>query len=110
MFDTDGSGAIGSEELKGAMQSIGLEADDAEIERLIKEVNRIVELIEFNWPLKVDEDGNGEIDFPEFCQCMKTAERQGGFRQRPTNDEVVRQCFEVNQNNIANCPMFFEGF
>jgi hypothetical protein len=26
---------------------------------------------------------------------MKTAERQGGFRQRPTNDEVVRQCFEV---------------
>ena len=38
MFDTDGSGAIGSEELKGAMQSIGLEADDAEIERLIKEV------------------------------------------------------------------------
>jgi calmodulin len=39
MFDTDGSGAIGSEELKGAMQSIGLEADDAEIERLIKEVN-----------------------------------------------------------------------
>ena len=38
MFDTDGSGAIGSEELKGAMQSIGLEADDDEIERLIKEV------------------------------------------------------------------------
>ncbi|CAK5026712.1 unnamed protein product [Meloidogyne enterolobii] len=73
MFDTDGSGAIGSEELKGAMLRIGLEADDAEIERLIKEV---------------DEDGNGEIDFPEFCQCMKTAERQGGFRQRPTNDEV----------------------
>jgi Ca2+-binding EF-hand superfamily protein len=40
MFDTDGSGAIGSEELKGAMQSIGLEADDAEIERLIKEVGQ----------------------------------------------------------------------
>ncbi|KAF7638436.1 hypothetical protein Mgra_00002114 [Meloidogyne graminicola] len=80
MFDTDGSGAIGREELKGAMLRIGLEADDEEIERLIKEV---------------DEDGNGEIDFPEFCQCMKTAERQGGFRQKPTNDEVVRQCFEV---------------
>nr|CAD2189715.1 unnamed protein product [Meloidogyne enterolobii] len=84
MFDTDGSGAIGSEELKGAMLRIGLEADDAEIERLIKEV---------------DEDGNGEIDFPEFCQCMKTAERQGGFRQRPTNDEVV---FDQDKNGLIS--------
>uniref|UniRef100_A0A1I8BDR9 EF-hand domain-containing protein n=1 Tax=Meloidogyne hapla TaxID=6305 RepID=A0A1I8BDR9_MELHA len=86
MFDTDGSGAIGSGELKEAMLRIGLDADDAEIERLIKEV---------------DEDGNGEIDFPEFCQCMKTAERQGGFRQRPTNDEVVRQCFEYVAKEIG---------
>uniref|UniRef100_A0A915LP69 EF-hand domain-containing protein n=1 Tax=Meloidogyne javanica TaxID=6303 RepID=A0A915LP69_MELJA len=68
MFDTDGSGAIGSEELKGAM-------------------------------LRVDEDGNGEIDFPEFCQCMKTAERQGGFRQRPTNDEVV---FDQDKNGLIS--------
>uniref|UniRef100_A0A915LH45 EF-hand domain-containing protein n=1 Tax=Meloidogyne javanica TaxID=6303 RepID=A0A915LH45_MELJA len=68
---------------KGELK-IGLEADDAEIERLIKEV---------------DEDGNGEIDFPEFCQCMKTAERQGGFRQRPTNDEVV---FDQDKNGLIS--------
>lgn len=58
----------------------------------------------------MDEDGNGEIDFPEFCQCMKTAERQGGFRQRPTNDEVVRQCFEVNQNMVTNIYQFLKVF
>ncbi|KAL3068077.1 hypothetical protein niasHT_038067 [Heterodera trifolii] len=80
MFDTDGSGAIGCEELKGAMLSIGLQADDAEIERLIKEV---------------DEDGNGEIDFPEFCQCMKRSQQSGGIKGRLSNEEVARQCFEV---------------
>ncbi|KAI3421953.1 hypothetical protein GPALN_012491 [Globodera pallida] len=81
MFDTDGSGAIGCEELKGAMLSIGLQADDSEIERLIKEV---------------DEDGNGEIDFPEFCQCMKRSQQSGGIRGgRLSNEEVARQCFEV---------------
>ena len=39
MFDTDGSGAIGREELKGAMISIGLgNARDSEVDRLIREV------------------------------------------------------------------------
>lgn len=40
MFDTDGSGAIGREELKEAMISIGLgQTNDAEIDRLISEVS-----------------------------------------------------------------------
>ena len=61
MFDTDGSGAIGSEELKGAMQSIGLEADDDEIERLIREVGWRGGLGKGSNvlpPPQVDEDGN----------------------------------------------------
>jgi Ca2+-binding EF-hand superfamily protein len=41
MFDTDGSGAIGNEELKSAIISIGLQASDAEIETLIREVGYI---------------------------------------------------------------------
>ena len=39
MFDTDGSGAIGSEELKEAIMSIGLAANDEEIDKLIREVS-----------------------------------------------------------------------
>ncbi|PIC19639.1 hypothetical protein B9Z55_025117 [Caenorhabditis nigoni] len=39
MFDTDGSGAIGNEELKQAMISIGLHANKAEIDNVIKEVS-----------------------------------------------------------------------
>ncbi|KAJ1348633.1 hypothetical protein KIN20_003983 [Parelaphostrongylus tenuis] len=37
MFDTDGSGAIGNEELKQAMFSIGMHANEAEIDNVIKE-------------------------------------------------------------------------
>ncbi|VDK59634.1 unnamed protein product [Anisakis simplex] len=76
MFDTDGSGAIGNEELKKAMIKIGLQANDQEIDNLIREI---------------DEDGNGEIDFAEFCTCMKKSQKL----VKSTNEEIVRQCFEV---------------
>ena len=39
MFDTDGSGAIGNDELKQAMLSIGIHANEAEIDNVIKEVS-----------------------------------------------------------------------
>uniref|UniRef100_A0AC35GAQ0 EF-hand domain-containing protein n=1 Tax=Panagrolaimus sp. PS1159 TaxID=55785 RepID=A0AC35GAQ0_9BILA len=76
MFDTDGSGAIGSEELKEAILSIGLAASDVEIDTLIKEV---------------DEDGNGEIDFAEFCHCMKKSQSLA----KSSNEEIIRQCFKI---------------
>ncbi|KAI6226234.1 hypothetical protein M3Y99_01312700 [Aphelenchoides fujianensis] len=76
MFDTDGSGAIGNEELKQAMIQIGLQASDKEIDDLIKEV---------------DEDGNGEIDFVEFCHCIKRSQNI----VKETNEEMVRQCFQI---------------
>ncbi|CAI2356165.1 unnamed protein product [Caenorhabditis sp. 36 PRJEB53466] len=76
MFDTDGSGAIGNEELKQAMISIGLHANKAEIDNVIKEV---------------DADGNGEIDFEEFCACMKKSQNI----VKSTNEELIRECFEV---------------
>ncbi|ETN71434.1 EF hand [Necator americanus] len=38
MFDTDGSGAIGNAELKQAMLSIGIHANEAEIDNVIREV------------------------------------------------------------------------
>uniref|UniRef100_A0A915DN83 EF-hand domain-containing protein n=1 Tax=Ditylenchus dipsaci TaxID=166011 RepID=A0A915DN83_9BILA len=77
MFDTDGSGALGNVELKEAMISIGLQASEQEIDELIREV---------------DEDGNGEIDFEEFCHCMKKSQNRV---TKATNEEVARQCFEV---------------
>ncbi|CAJ0560153.1 unnamed protein product, partial [Mesorhabditis spiculigera] len=76
MFDTDGSGAIGSEELKKAMRELGVGMSDEHIENIIREV---------------DSDGNGEIDFDEFCACMKKSQRLA----KATNDELIRECFEI---------------
>lgn len=42
--------------------------------------------------LQVDEDSNGEIDFEEFCRCMK---RSHNIFKSTAKDEMVRQCFDI---------------
>jgi Ca2+-binding EF-hand superfamily protein len=50
VFDKDSSGLVGEEELKDVMRQVGLSADD--LKQLITTVDR---------------DGDGQIDFEEFC-------------------------------------------
>ncbi|VDP62839.1 unnamed protein product [Heligmosomoides polygyrus] len=40
---------------------------------------------------QVDADGNGEIDFDEFCACMKKSQSI----VKSTNEELIRECFDI---------------
>ena len=55
LFDADGGGSIDVDELGTLMKSLGQEADEAELTRLIQ---------------MADADGNGDIDFDEFLAIM----------------------------------------
>merc|ERR1711988_1621376 len=55
LFDTDGSGNIDVKELTVAMKALGCEPKPGEIEKMISDV---------------DDDGSGEIGYPEFLKMM----------------------------------------
>jgi centrin-1 len=55
MFDTDGDGVINQTDLKVALNTLGFEFTDPEIERFIAEM---------------DPDGSGVISFPNFSELI----------------------------------------
>ncbi|CZR64427.1 probable calmodulin [Phialocephala subalpina] len=55
VFDKDNDGVISAKELREVMASIGEKLTDAEVEEVMREVDR---------------DGNGSIDFEEFLQVL----------------------------------------
>ena len=55
LFDKDGDGTVSTKELGVVMRALGQNPTDAEIAEMIKEV---------------DENGDGDVDFDEFCGLM----------------------------------------
>jgi len=62
LFDKDGGGTVTVEELGTVMRSMGQDPTDEDLQDMVDEV---------------DVDGDGEIDFPEFCMMMSRTMKQG---------------------------------
>jgi len=90
LFDKDGDGTITADELGVVMRSLGRNPTREELEAMIAEV---------------DEDGSGEIEFPEFLKLMALK-----FREQDPIDEL-REGFHVfavepDEDDPAMAPMF----
>nr|XP_002129913.1 uncharacterized protein LOC100186906 isoform X1 [Ciona intestinalis] len=59
LFDNNGGGTIDALELKETLESVGIMLDEAEIHDVM---------------MRLDKDGNGEIDFEEFLDLMTNTE------------------------------------
>jgi len=74
VFDKDGDGTISEKELGTVMRALGLNPTEEELTQMVKEV---------------DQDGNGEVDFDEFCAMMiRRMEDEDG-------DEEILEAFQV---------------
>merc|ERR1712232_968714 len=56
LVDWDDSGTISVDELEQLLETVGLRLEAHELDAMVREI---------------DLDGNGEIDFEEFCQTMQ---------------------------------------
>ena len=72
LFDKDGKGYITPDDLGVVMRSLGQNPTEAELLDMINEV---------------DADGNGVIDFPEFCQLMARK-----MNDKDPEEELIEAC------------------
>lgn len=74
LFDKTGTGMISTRELGNLMKSLGQNPTEAELRDLVNEI---------------DINGDGEIDFNEFCNLMSKQSHEGDA------DEELREAFKI---------------
>ncbi|EOD33609.1 calmodulin [Emiliania huxleyi CCMP1516] len=74
LFDKDGDGTITTKELGTVMRSLGQNPTKAELQDMINEV---------------DTEGNGTIDFPDFCTLMARKMKD------TDSEEELKEAFRV---------------
>jgi len=76
MFDEDGDESITAVELGNILKKLGQSPSNDELKDMINEV---------------DQDGNGKIDFEEFCSMMAKTSKAGNS----SNEDELKEAFKV---------------
>ncbi|KAB2618592.1 calmodulin-like protein 7 [Pyrus ussuriensis x Pyrus communis] len=80
-FDKNSDGFITTEELKESLKNIRIFMSDTEVEEMVK---------------KVDANGDGLIDFDEFCMlCRTMRRREDGGGAEEEEEEELKEAFGV---------------
>lgn len=74
-LNSDRSGAIACDELDAAIHNLGLDLTREELDKIIDEV---------------DQRGNHQIDFDEFCVVMRRL-----YTKKSNWSDVTQQCFQI---------------
>lgn len=82
-FDKDDDGYITKKELRESLEKIGIAAGEKDVEDMVQ---------------KVDANGDGLIDFGEFCELYESIEG-GGSAAEARGDEDLREAFDVFDGN-----------
>ncbi|MFN6465810.1 MAG: EF-hand domain-containing protein [Nostoc sp. DedVER02] len=83
-FDEDNSGQITTVELRKVMSQFGL--TDAELKEMLQEV---------------DHDGDGSIDFHEFCQLVPESESKTGYKDSPISLNSSLKTVSTNTTGVV---------
>jgi len=80
LFDEDGDGSITAVELGKILKKLGQSPSNEELKDMINEV---------------DQDGNGTIDFEEFCSMMTKTSKNSNT----SNEDELKEAFKVFDKN-----------
>ncbi len=99
-MDADGGGSIGLEELENPLIGLGFADSREDVETLIK---------------SVDQDGNGDIDFGEFCLIIKKTDRDEKSQQiyeffKQMTKGSLKLGVSHSGNFLSQSPFFFFAF
>ncbi|GAB4832827.1 hypothetical protein Ancab_006842 [Ancistrocladus abbreviatus] len=94
-FDKNGDGFITKQELRESLKNVGFLMDE-------KEVDDMVERLDFN--------GDGLVDFSEFCEMSESKKARKGYREKGINEEEVEDAEEEDEAEEEELKEAFDVF
>jgi len=95
LFDRDGDGTIDAEELSTLMKKLGFEPNEEKLMEVVR---------------SVDKNGNGKLEFDEFCDFLKAAKNKIGIDNAIEEQLTATMADENGYVNSSDIRQFIGAF